>query len=107
MQYETFDEGISYAMQQLADLLGVKEWRVQDGSETLSGDVSETAKEILVSAGLWDKNENKKVIAQEMKDDLAEAYTALRAMTKNCLTGINFVSAKAIHKSAIRKANES
>jgi hypothetical protein len=49
-----FHIGITYAIEQLAELLGV-DWQIHDGSEDIEGDVRATIRDVLARAGLYDE----------------------------------------------------
>jgi hypothetical protein len=49
-----YDEGITFAIVQLADLTGAKDWQIKDGSEDHDTDVRDTIMDVLKCAGLYD-----------------------------------------------------
>jgi len=53
------DEGATFVLEELAEMVGVSDWSIQDGSESWEGDVSATAYHILVQAKVindWDNS---------------------------------------------------
>lgn len=53
------DEGATFVLKELAEMVGVSDWSIQDGSESWEGDVSATAYHILVQAKVindWDNS---------------------------------------------------
>lgn len=59
MAEPSFSNGINYALERLANIIGVKEWLAQDGSETLEGDVDATIIKILETAKIRDKEDGR------------------------------------------------
>jgi hypothetical protein len=71
------DEGATYVLKSLADVLGVTDWSIQNGSEEWEGDVDATMYSILVDAGVVDEEDN--AVATHAKiTDLAAELAALR-----------------------------
>lgn len=54
-----YDDGITYAICQLAELTGSKDWQMRDGSEDHETDVRDTIMDVLKCAGLFDDETGK------------------------------------------------
>lgn len=48
------DEGVTYAIDRLAKMIGAGEWYIRDGSETYDGDVDATIQRVLQQASMYD-----------------------------------------------------
>ena len=71
------DEGATFVLEELAEMVGVSDWSIQDGSESWEGDVSATAYHILVQANVindWDNS-----VARHQNDAQMAAPDALAA----------------------------
>ena len=71
------DEGATFVLEELAEMVGVSDWSIQDGSESWEGDVSATAYHILVQAKVindWDNS-----VARHQTDAQMAAPDALAA----------------------------
>lgn len=55
----TYDEGITYAIAQLASLTGATDWQIMDGSESVEGDVRATILNVLKNANLYDEEDGR------------------------------------------------
>lgn len=55
----TYDEGITYAIAQLASLTGATDWQIRDGSESVEGDVRATILDVLKNANLYDEEDGR------------------------------------------------
>lgn len=73
---EINQEGITYALERLAETVGAKDWHIQDGTETVEGDVDATIRDILTKASIIDDWNGE--IARHNKDGLKCARAEAR-----------------------------
>jgi hypothetical protein len=69
--HEAYDEGVTFAIKQLAELTGSKDWQMKDGSEDHNTDVRDTIMDVLKCAGLHD-DETGKFASMQTADAKAE-----------------------------------
>jgi len=82
------DEGATFVLEELAEMVGVSDWSIQDGSESWEGDVSATAYHILVQAKVindWDNSVARHQNDAQMAapDGLAESVKLLDDLIAN------------------------
>lgn len=82
-----FVAGMVYTERLLAKLLDVTHYEGGDGSEDFDSDATQTLRNILAGAGLWDKDENTAADIQDLREevaywraDLAARLWSLRAL---------------------------
>lgn len=74
-----YDNGITFAIVQLAELTGSKDWQMRDGSEDHDTDVRDTIMDVLKCAGIYDDETGKFVaLAQASPDDSPHYLGAIR-----------------------------
>lgn len=93
---------ITETLDALAEVLGVKDYEIHDGTETVEGDVAATIVDILGRAGLWDVEENRKLDAAELRERVGEeiAQFAETAQFYSWVPGILAERIRALTKSS-------